>query len=309
MSRYRTIQCLVWQDDKFPFAGDEVQLLWFQLMTTPLSTPLGIFYAPIAGLAAEKGWSEEKYRKRLGEGLAKGFWKVDERSHVVYFPKYFRYHKPDNPNIFRGWLKCWDEIPECSLKDECYQELTEYCKIWGEGFAKVLETLPKRFGKVPETVTVTGTATGTVIKAPGDEKATPAGPPALFPDFKKPSEQKTKPSPKDEAYELFCNEFLEHRKVPYHRNQKKDFVRLAAVRTQLGLNDAGMPEKWQQTIHNYFETPLDSYTLADLCVRYDVFFNSALDRFGKPKEEENAAANQCRANAIFGSPEFDPDRD
>ncbi len=175
MSRYRTIHCLVWQDDKFPFAGDDIQLLWFHLKTTPLSTPLGIFYAPVAGLAAEKRWSEERYRKRLMEGSEKGFWKVDERSHVVYFPNFLRYNKPDNPNVFRGWLKCWDEIPECSLKGECYQQLKKYCEEWGEGFAKVLETLGERSANVRETGTgtVTGTVTGTFLSerlAPSDEK-------------------------------------------------------------------------------------------------------------------------------------------
>lgn len=162
MGRYRTIQCLVWQDDKFPFIGDDLQLMWFHLMTTPLSTPLGIFYAPIAGLASEKEWNEDRYRKRLLEGSTKGFWKVDERSKVVYLPKFFRYHRPDNPNILRGWLKCWDEVPECSLKDECYHELKKYCEEWGEGFKKVFETLPKRLANLPETVTVTVTGTVTV---------------------------------------------------------------------------------------------------------------------------------------------------
>lgn len=186
MSRYRTIQCLVWQDDKFPYAGDDIQLLWFHLKTTPLSTPLGIFYAPVAGLAAEKRWSEERYRKRLREGSAKGFWKVDERSHVVYFPNYFRYNKPDNPNVFRGWLKCWDEIPECGLKGECYQELKKYCEEWGEAFLNVYETLPKPLANVPETVTVTvtgkGNVSGTFLSerlAPSDEQQSLEAPESL----------------------------------------------------------------------------------------------------------------------------------
>jgi len=168
MSRYRAIHCLVWQDDKFPSAGDDLQLLWFHLKTTPFSTPLGIFYAPIAGLASEKHWTEERYRRRLVEGSVKGFWKVDETSHVVYFPNYFRYNKPDNPKVLQSWLKCWDEVPVCGLKDECYQQLTSYCREWGENYTKVLDTSPYtyrvRIGNVPDTVTVTVTGTVTAPK-------------------------------------------------------------------------------------------------------------------------------------------------
>lgn len=171
---YRTVYCLVWNDDKFPSVGDDLQLLWFHLKTTPFSTPLGIFYAPIAGLAEEKRWSLERYRKRLREGMAKGLWKVDERSRVIYFHNHFRWNKPENPNVLKGWLKSWDRIPECPLKAECYEQLREYCDLWGKEYAKVFETLPKRSRNVFEIGTGTGTGTGVgtgtgINSAPSDE--------------------------------------------------------------------------------------------------------------------------------------------
>lgn len=142
MSRYRNIHCVVWQDDKFPYAGDDVQLIWFHLKSTPMSTPLGILYAPVAGLAAEKRWTEDRYRQALTDGEALGFWKVDDKAHVIYFPNHFRYNKPENPSVLKSLLKCWDEIPQCDLKNEFWRRLTECCGEWGEGYTSALLKRP-----------------------------------------------------------------------------------------------------------------------------------------------------------------------
>ena len=141
MSRYRNVHCLIWNDDKFPFASDDCKLVWFHLFTTPFTTPIGIFKAPVEGLAAEIGWGLERYRKAFGEGLTKAFWKVDERFHVILFPKYFSHNKPENPNVLRSWVKIYDELPNCELKNESIQSLKAFAKGWGEPFAKVTLSL------------------------------------------------------------------------------------------------------------------------------------------------------------------------
>jgi hypothetical protein len=147
MSRYRTIQCLIWNDDKFPFASDDCKLVWFHLRTTPLSTSMGIFKASIEGLAAEMRWHLPRYRETFAEGLAKGFWKVDERFHVVYFPNHFKYNKPTNPNVLSSWILMLDEIPDCNLKYECIQQLRMFAKGWGQQYVNVCQTLPQTLPK------------------------------------------------------------------------------------------------------------------------------------------------------------------
>jgi hypothetical protein len=233
MSRYRTIQCLIWHDDKFPYVDDELQLVWFHLKTTPQSTPLGIFYAPIAGLAAEKRWSEDRYRRRLAEGAGMGFWKVDERTHVVYFPNYFKYNRPDNPNVLRGWLKCWAEIPECGLKDECYRTLEAYCREWGEKFVQVLEGMSKRSANVRRTVTVTETVTvtGTVT---GDKGAM-RPPLPLEAEVEGPKADKTVEAPNAKAKPgtetLFDIYEQENKQLPQLKARSQD--RLAKCRSRI----------------------------------------------------------------------------
>ena len=102
----------------------------------------------------------------------------------------------------------------------------------------------------------------------------------------------------DPAYEAFCSEFAEHRGIPY-RGSKGDFVQLAGLRTVLGCNGRGVPGNWIQAVHNYFASPLNKYTLADLCTRYDVFLASRLNEFNKPdvtggKLNGKGLANQSR---------------
>lgn len=89
------------------------------------------------------------------------------------------------------------------------------------------------------------------------------------------------PRRKDSAAETWCSEFAEHRGIPY-RAETKDYVHLAGLRKTLGCNNGDAPGEWTQAIHNYFLTPQSSYTLADLCCRFDVFRLSALDRYQKP---------------------------
>jgi len=157
MSRYRNVHCLIWNDDKFPFASDDCQLVWFHLKTTPLTGPIDIYKASLAGLAEEKRWSLQRYRKAFAEGLAKGFWKYDEKFHVVLFPKFFKHNKPENPNVLKSWLKFYVEVPDCELKNESIQSLKAFAEGWGEPFLKVLVNLTPNLCE-------TGTGTGTGIK-------------------------------------------------------------------------------------------------------------------------------------------------
>lgn len=148
MARYRPVQTIIWSDEDFLAMSDDAQLVWLHIFTNPLSNPLGIFKATVPGLAAEKGWSLERYRKglqeglpkRLGERLTKGLIDVDFSRHVVRFPNYFKHNKPDNPNVLKGWLKSWDEVPNCDLKIQHKAALYEACKRWGKGYVNVLET-------------------------------------------------------------------------------------------------------------------------------------------------------------------------
>jgi hypothetical protein len=125
---------MIWNDDKFPFISDDCQLVFFHIMTTPLSNPIGLFKVSIAGMADEKRWPAKRYDKPFREGMANGFWKYDERNMLLYIPNFVEYNPPDNPNVVKSWAKIYNELPSSVLKDEYYDRLKGYL----EGFAERL---------------------------------------------------------------------------------------------------------------------------------------------------------------------------
>lgn len=86
---------------------------------------------------------------------------------------------------------------------------------------------------------------------------------------------------RDLAYDAFARQHQSQIGCPYG-STKADFVRLAALRRQLGLSSREAPADWEASICNYFETPQGKYSLADLASRYAVFRKTSLDRYGKP---------------------------
>jgi len=128
---YRNICTYIWLDDKFPFAPDDVQLVWFHLFTNPLSTPLGIFRASLAGLAEEKNrngkWPTKRYFDAIADAKALGLIDHDQKAMVIAFPNYFsdRYpmNHPTSINQVISWSNIFNDLPESPLKVHCYQRL------------------------------------------------------------------------------------------------------------------------------------------------------------------------------------------
>ena len=134
MARYRTIHCLIWNDDKFPYVSDDCQLVFFHVLTTPLSNPFGLYKASLEMLASEKRWTVKRYAKGFREGYAKGFFKYDEKALVLLIPNFVKYNPPDNPKVLQSWGKIYQEIPNSPLKDEFYSILKGYLERYREGF-------------------------------------------------------------------------------------------------------------------------------------------------------------------------------
>lgn len=131
MKIYRSVCTYVWNDDKFPYASDDCQLVWFHIFTNPVSSPLGLFRASIPGLAEDKNrngaWPLARYRKGFEEALKLGFLKVDPKALLISFPKYFSLdyecNHPVSPNQLKNWGERFNDLPESPLKDECYSSL------------------------------------------------------------------------------------------------------------------------------------------------------------------------------------------
>jgi hypothetical protein len=136
VARFRKIDVKIWGDEKFralsrpqPNARD----CFLHLLTNRETTSIpGVYRAYEEGLARDLEWSVEDYRKVFREVSGKGLAKADWKAGLVFVPNVIKHNPPESPNVVRGWWKVWDEIPECSLKQEAYQHL----KVFIEDFAK-----------------------------------------------------------------------------------------------------------------------------------------------------------------------------
>lgn len=65
--KYRKIFPVIWNDEKFRVLSDDGKLLFFMLLTHPITTAIGTLRANIPGLSAEIGWKEKRFRAALRE--------------------------------------------------------------------------------------------------------------------------------------------------------------------------------------------------------------------------------------------------
>jgi hypothetical protein len=163
----------MWNDERFrrlsapPPCG---QSLWQRLLTGPeLSNIPGLFMAWEAGLAQSLGWPlgtpldpsakdrvtlperisdpsgkgdqilpgrlpttfREAWSELEIEGMATADWTVG----LVWIPKAIEHNQPESPNVVRGWRTTWNELPECAVKCQAYQELGAFLAKVGGSFA------------------------------------------------------------------------------------------------------------------------------------------------------------------------------
>lgn len=138
---YRTIHCCIWADKKFNDLTDEEKLVWFHLLTNPFTTGLGIYNASLEGLAAHKKWGLARYFACF-DAVSKSHGVLyDPEWQIFYISNFFRYNKPENPNVLTGLLKRIHSIPDCPLRDVFLSDLERFAERWGDGFIKVVSNV------------------------------------------------------------------------------------------------------------------------------------------------------------------------
>jgi hypothetical protein len=113
----------------------------------------------------------------------------------------------------------------------------------------------------------------------------------------------TKPSPpKDAAYAVFVEAHRLSLDAVY-QPQRSDFVQLAALRKANGVDARASPPHWDEAVSNYFHSALALYTVRDLCARYAMFRNGAVDRYGRlggNADEQRRQANRDAVREFLG---------
>lgn len=115
-----------------------------------------------------------------------------------------------------------------------------------------------------------------------------------------------RPRPRNEAFDRFIAKFAEcmgSAYVPRTSSRDGDFVQLAILRQTNGWATMETPPDWEAAMTNYFASPKKRYTLADLCVDYSTYRNSAIDRYGVPIDHEGAKNGQSLTTGEFNARE------
>jgi len=128
MGRYRKVDPKIWNDDKFRLFSDNGKLVFLFCLTHPHMTSLGAMRATIPGLAAELQWKEKAFAEAFAEACSKGMIIHDEKACFLSLPNFLKFNPPESSNVVKSWREQWDQIPECSSKDQLYHNVKAFLK-------------------------------------------------------------------------------------------------------------------------------------------------------------------------------------
>ena len=155
MGRYRKVDVRIWNDARFGKLSDDGKLAFLFILTHPHLTGLGCMRATGPGLAAELGWTAERFAAAISELVSTGNdeWALveyDEQAAFVGLPNFHKYNQPENPNVVTGWGGLLDLLPECPARKRLIDRIDLCVRERGEKFLAawetVCQTVPERFG-------------------------------------------------------------------------------------------------------------------------------------------------------------------
>ncbi len=131
MARFRKIDPRIWFDERFRRLSASEKLVAVYVLTAQ-SNRIGLFHFSRARAAEDL----EMLPATFAEGFARVCetlrWAFDESARVLFLPTWFRYNRPENPNVLKACLADLHEVPETPLR---------------ERFAANLHYLPETFHK------------------------------------------------------------------------------------------------------------------------------------------------------------------
>lgn len=242
-------------------------------------TALGAMRATIPGLAAEKGWPEQRFRDAIDDAIRDGLLVVNEKSCFLAVKNFLKYNEPEGPNsVSKAWVEALDLIPECEERRDLIRHAGTYLDQRSEEFkAAVYKSNPTIF-----------TIFDVIVDAKPDDKPDAMPDPGAGAGTGTGTGKKESPKPRsasaeprtDPAYELFCQAHQETLDALY-QPKKGDFVQLAELRKTYKVGSKELPPHWKEAVANFFRSALTHYALADLSARYAMFRNGPVDRFGR----------------------------
>lgn len=127
--KYSQIQPGFWGHPDTQRLSDAGKLLAAYLITGPLTNGLGCYRMPMAYVACDMGWDEEKLRAAFEEVTEIGLALHCERTQWVLLPKFLKWNPPQNPKAAAGRLAEMDDVPRTFTY---YRELLDSLRQYGK---------------------------------------------------------------------------------------------------------------------------------------------------------------------------------
>lgn len=121
------------------------KLLYFFVQTHTNSTAIGAFRATIVGLSAELRWPEKKGRLAFRELQNAGLIEYDPNVSYIGLPGFLKDNQPENPNVVKSWKRSYILIPDCPLKLNLLNRMSQCAEGMGEAFLEAFRQTFKEF--------------------------------------------------------------------------------------------------------------------------------------------------------------------
>lgn len=156
-SLYRKVHGRLYRSERFRRLKLAERYITLCLLTTDQTNSAGLYYLSVVK-EAEGIMPVQQFRNGI-ETVCKTFgWKYDAAASVVYFPSWFKYNPPMNPNQIQGMFAQLLDLPQTPLLQEFIanqEHLSDAAKQW------FVQLLPNRLQTVPQRYVNTDTDTDT----------------------------------------------------------------------------------------------------------------------------------------------------
>ena len=113
MSRYTTVESIIWHDEKFRSLPEDARMLFLYLLTSPHSNMLGIFYLPKLYACSDLQWDPERYQRGIDTLCHTLLIEVDKD--IVWVKNYLKYNQIRGPRQVTGAVNRLMSLPDTKL--------------------------------------------------------------------------------------------------------------------------------------------------------------------------------------------------
>lgn len=123
-ARYSRVSRAKWLDAKFRALSRDAKIIWDLLLTCPYGSSIpGLIPAGLSTLAELAGFTFEEAERAMDELTRAGMAICDRSALLVWLPNGPEHNPPENPNVVKGWIKQWANLPDSPLLKDAREAL------------------------------------------------------------------------------------------------------------------------------------------------------------------------------------------